>query len=76
MTQLRHSLELGPRDLVSRVLRHLRRVAPVVLASEEVYWAFVRVDGFDSAAVVPAVEVEVEVAVVDAVGLRAVRVPE
>lgn len=59
MTQLRHSLESRPGNLVSRVLRHLRSIAPVVFTSEEVDWAFTRVDGFNSTAAVPAVEVEV-----------------
>jgi hypothetical protein len=68
VTQLWHSFELCSPDLVRRFLRHLRRIDPVVLTGKHVDRAGVCIDVCDTLATIPAVEVEVEVAVQYLVG--------
>ena len=59
MAQAGHGLVLRALDLVGRLLRHLGRVAPVVLAREHEHGARVGVDGRYSRSPVPAAEIEV-----------------
>lgn len=76
MAQAGHALHHGAGDLVGGGLAHGGGGAPVVLAGEEVDGALLDVDGGDAVARVEAAEVEVEVAVEDAVRLAAVQVPD
>ena len=61
VAQARHGLVLGAWNFVRRLLPHLGRVGPVVLASEHVHWAAVCIDAGDARAAVPAAELEVEI---------------
>lgn len=65
VAQLRHSLMFRALYFVRCLLRHLRRVRPVVFAGEHEDGAGVRVDVRDAGAAVEAPKVEVEVAVED-----------
>ena len=61
VAQARHGFVLGAGNLVRRLLPHLGRVGPVVLAREHVYRAAICVDAGDARAAIPAAEVEVEI---------------
>jgi hypothetical protein len=76
MPQSLHSLHLGPFNLIRCRLTHLRCRRPIVLTCEEVDWAFLGVYLGNAVAGIEAAEVEVEVAVEDAVGLGGVEVPD
>lgn len=76
MTQSLHSLLLASRDLIGRLLRHLRRVGPVILASEHINRTGLGIDIFHTRSPIPATEVEVEIPVKNAVGLRGVHMPD
>ena len=55
-------------DLIRRLLRHLGRIGPIILAREHVHRTRVRVDTCHARAAVPAAEVEIEVTMEDLVG--------
>jgi hypothetical protein len=76
MSQSLHGRHPRPLNLIRRRLAHLRRRAPIILPGQKVNRAFRAVDGRDAVAGVEAAEVEVEVAVKDAVGLAGVHVPD
>ena len=76
VAQAGHALHHGALDLVGRLLAHVGRGAPVVLAREEVDGALLDVDAGHAVARVEAAEVEVQVAVEDAVRLARVQVPD
>ena len=72
MPQSFHGAEIRALDLLRRGLRHLRRRGPVELACEEVDGTFLDVDGGDTVAGVESAEVEIKIAVEDAVGLTGI----
>jgi len=76
MTQTFHALEICAGDLFGGGLAHCRGGAPVVFAGKEVDRAFLDVDAGDAVSGVEAAEIEVQVAVEDAVGLAGVHVPD
>lgn len=76
MSQSLHTLHHCPLNLIRRGLTHLRGGTPVILTGQEIDGAFLGVDGGDAVAGVEAAEVEVEVAVENAVGLPGVHVPD
>lgn len=71
-----HALEIGTLDLLRRRLRHLRCSGPVVLASQEVHWAFLTVDLTDTITGVKAAKVEVEISMEDTVRLAGIQMPD
>ena len=76
MAQARHALHHRSGDLISGGFAHGWSGAPVVLASQKVDGAFLDVDAGHTVPRVEAAEVEVQVAVEDAVGLTAVEMPD
>lgn len=67
-----HGGEVGTLDLLGRGLTHLRRGTPVVLAGQEVDGTFGHVDLVDAIPCIKASEVEVEIAVENAICLARV----
>lgn len=59
MAHALHGLVLAAGDLVARLLAHIRRVAPVVLARQHVYRALLGIDRRHSIAAVPSAKIHV-----------------
>ena len=74
MAQPLHRLKVCALDFLGRLLRHLGCGAPVELTRQEIDWAFLDVDLSNAVARVEAAEIEVQVAVEDAVRLAGVHV--
>ena len=76
MAQSRHALHHCSRDLIGGRFAHGRCGAPVILAGQEVDGTFLDIDTGHTVSRVEAAEVEVQVAMEDAVGLTAVQMPD
>ena len=76
MAQSRHALHHRSRDLIGGCFAHGWCGAPVILARQEVDGTFLDIDTGHTVSRVEAAEVEVQVAVEDAVGLTAVQMPD
>ena len=76
MTQPSHALEISTLDLLAGRLRHLRCGRPVVFAGQEIDGAFLGIDLTDAIAGVKAAEVEVKIAVEDAIRLTRIEMPD
>ena len=76
MSQVLHSRHIRALNLIRRRFAHVGSGAPIILARQEVNRTLLAVDLADAVAGVEAAEVEVQVAVEDAVGLAGVHVPD
>lgn len=74
MSQTFHALEIRAGDLLRGRLAHFGRRAPVIFAGEEVDGALFHVDAGHAVSGVEAAEIEIQIAVEDAVGLARVHV--
>lgn len=76
MSQILHSSHVRPLDLICRRLAHIRRRTPVILTRQEIDWTLLDVNLAHAVTSVEAAEVEVQIAVEDAIGLAGVHVPD
>jgi hypothetical protein len=76
VAQVRHGLVNSARYLVCSLLRHLRCVGPIVLASEHIDGTALRVDGRHARPAIPAPKVEIKIPMKDSKSLSTVRMPD
>ncbi len=76
MSQILHGRHIRPLDLVRCRLTHTWRRAPVILTGQKVDRTLLNIDLVHTVTSIKAAEVEVQIAMEDAIGLAGVHVPD